>query len=567
MTRARRPRLVLIDPGLEPTTPGAGSSHAARYVLPLLAAAGDRSGVLVGRRGFRGACPLPVDCLVHDTLLHGTHAKVTAAGELDRLDDRGRWRWKLEPPWAAWHSRRRRAERIAAFAAGVLPALAELQPGDVVFVSTASELEVMGLARAIARVAPPRGIGWHVQFHTPLERGFAADRPRQARRLERIRRLLTTAHAVAAPHPLHLHATTPELAAEYRRLDAGDCDVLPYPISVGVGPLPARTASGPLRLAALGDARPEKNTHRLLEVVEAVQGDPLLAGAVHFVVQRNLGFPPDSTAAEHEAVRRCLAGLARRQGVDLLDGPLAEDRYAHHLASADVALLPYDQGRYRTRLSAILLETMAAGGVPIVSGGGWMARQLEELLRQHVERVVAASAGAEPVPLAALAAPTIGRAGLPVAITLPARTTAVLVDIDWPIAGDAALAEPPLRVSFAEAEQASATVVTAPTTTGPGRTLFPCPPAATSRPARLLLRPAVGADRVALDRVCVRGLTGAAAPPAGAGGVVVDTATDLPAAIAEVVRHADHYRRTARAAAEIVRRFHSPAAVVARLTP
>lgn len=566
MTPDDRPRLVIIDPSLEPAGPGERSSHAFRYACAVLTAS-DRRGVVVGRRGFAGQAGLPDRCVVHDTLPFGPHAKVTAAGELDRLDDRGRSRWRPQPPWAAWHRARRREERIEGFARGVQPLLADLRGGDVVFVSTASELEAAGLARAVARAAPPPGIGWHVQFHTPLERGYTADRPRQVRRLERVRRILAAAHRPAPPHTLRWHATTPELAAEYTRLGAGGCDVLPYPIVVAGGPSPGRgQAPRPLHLAALGDARPEKNSHRLLGVVDAVQRDPLLADAVRFVIQRNLGFPGASTAPEHEAVRRCLAGLAERTGVELLDGPLDEARYEAHLASADVALLAYDQRRYRTRLSAVLLEALACGAVPIVTGGGWMARQLEEPARRHLAVVTSTTDGGT-APVVDIAAARIGPGDLVLPCRLPARTVAVLVEITWPQAGPDALAEPPLRVALEGPDQVAATVITAPTGAHPGATLFPVLLTGESRSTHLRLRPAVGADRVEVARIRVRCLTGTAPPPCGAAGLVIDDADDLPAAIAEIARHADHYRAGAAAAAAAVRRTHSPAAVVARLVP
>lgn len=566
MTADDRPRLVIIDPSLEPAGPGERSSHAFRYACAVLAAA-DRRGVIVGRRGFAGPADLPEGCLVHGTLPFGPHAKVTAAGELDRLDDRGRSCWRPQPPWAAWHRARRREERIEGFARGVQPVLADLRAGDVVFVSTASELEAAGLARAVARAAPPPGIGWHVQFHTPLERGYTADRPRQVRRLERIRRILAAAHRPDPPHTLHWHATTAELAAEYSRLGAGGCDVLPYPILAAGGYPPRRApATRPLRLAALGDARPEKNSHRLLGVVDSVQRDPQLADAVRFVIQRNLGFPSASTAPEHEAVRRCLAGLAGRTGVDLLDGPLDDARYEAQLAAADIALLAYDQRRYRTRLSAVLLEALAWGAVPIVTGGGWMARQLEDPLRRHVALVTAAADGGS-APLLDVAAPRIGVAGLVLFCPLPVRTVSVIVEITWPISGPDALAEPPLRVALEGPDRVAATVITAPTGAHPGATLFPVLPTGESRSTHLRLRPAVGADRVDVARIRVRCLTGTAPPPCGAAGLVIDDTDDLPAALAELARHADHYRAGAAAASAVVRQAHSPAAVVARLMP
>ena len=86
------------------------------------------------------------------------------------------------------------------------------------FGAVASELEAIGLARAIAAARPPHGVGWHVQFHFPIFRGFAPDYPRQERRFTAACDALRVAAAAAAPHAITYHATTDDLAAEYERV-------------------------------------------------------------------------------------------------------------------------------------------------------------------------------------------------------------------------------------------------------------------------------------------------------------------------------------------------------------
>jgi hypothetical protein len=565
---ASGPRLVIVEPCLEPSAPGAAGSHAGRFVSALLGVAGQRRCTIVARRGFVAGAGIPEGCAVQATLPFGPHSKVTAAGELDRLDERGRRRFRPELPWAAWHRQRRREERIEGFARGVLPALADLRAGDVVFVTTASELEAAGLARALARSPLPVGIGCHVLFHTAIERGFSTDRPRQFRPLERVRRLLAGAVHEAAPHRLAFHATTPELAAQYTRLGVAPCGVLPYPVVVPPPPPGQRSAAGPLRVAALGDARPEKNSHHLAGIVDAVAARPVLAAAVTFAVQCNPGFAATSTAPGHEAVRRCLAALGDRPNVELVDGPLDDAAYVDQLHRADVALLAYDHDRYRTRLSAILLEALVAGAVPIVTGGGWMARQLAGAQADHAARIAAAAVGQR---LGLVRARTVHHPGLAVRCAVPAGTAALVVDVAWACDGTDALAEPPLRLACAtdddDAPPLPATVACAPSAGRTTAVLFPLRPVATPRTVTVHVGPVRAAAEVAIDRIAIDALAGAVPPPAGAAGVIVDDVADVPAALAEVARHADHYRHAAAALGDAVGAVHGPAALLERLVP
>jgi len=433
-------------------------------------------------------------------------------------------------------------------------------------VATASELEALGLARAIAAARPPQGVGWHVQFHFPIFRGFAADFPYQEPRLAAARRALHEAASAAAPHAVTYHATTAELATEYARLVPPPVSVLPYPVQVP--PSAERPTSGPLRVACLGDARPEKHSECLADVVREVAADPAVAGRVRFAVQTNIGYPATSRKPEHVAVTRSLAALALAAAagapVDLLAGPLDATAYARELAAADVLLLPYDQGRYRSRCSGVVLEALAAGAVPIMTGGGWMARQIAATVETHAAAVVSRS---RVLATRRLERPRIGRQPLTLDLgslaPLAGGAAAVAVEVTWEDTAPARLALPPVRLAVTGGPAGPATVLAAgaaglsaailPLTAGPGR--------------RLELTPACGADAAAPAAITVRELATGAPVPASAVGLVIDAAADTPAAIREVVRHADHYRTTAAAHAATVGRTAAADEIVRRLLP
>lgn len=554
-------RLVLIDPCLT----GLGS-HPYHYAAAVRAAArrGGCDVLLVTHRDFTAA---PADWEVLPACTHTAYSKYTLCGGLDRLDARGRGPWLPDMPWAMAHARQRREERIAAFAQDVLPALAGLAAGDAVLVATASELEAIGLARAIAAARPPQGVGWHVQFHFPIFRGFAADFPRQEPRLAVARRGLEEAARAAAPHAITYHATTAELAAEYERLAPPSVGVLPYPVQVP--PSAERPTHGPLRIACLGDARPEKHSECLADLVQQIGADPAVVGRVRFAVQTNIGYAATSRRPEHRAVSRSLAALARAAAagapLELLAGPLDAAAYARELAAADVLLLPYDQGRYRSRCSGVVLEALAAGAVPIVTGGGWMARQIAAVVAAHAATVVARSRVLATRRLEQL---RIGRRPLTLDLAAVAAVAgdaaAVAVEVAWENTGPAPLALPPIRVAVTGGPAGPATVLAAGAAAGVSTAILPL----TAGPGlRLEITPACGADAAMPKAVTVRELATGAPVPASAVGLVIDAPADAPAAIREVVRHADHYRATAAAHAATIGRTAAADEIVRRLLP
>lgn len=565
---AGRRRFVLVDPCL--TGRGSHPFHFAREVLAAAAARGCDC-TLAAWHGFR-----PDDCpatwRVHTPFRHTSYSKYTAFGELDALDERGRvpLAWRLQP--TAWWRERRREQRIAAFAEDVRPAIAGLNPGDVVLLATASELEAAGLARAIADLEPPRGIGWHILFHFPIYRGFGPEFPTQDRRLEPTRRRLHEAVQRAVPHVIHWHTTTPELACQYARILPGPVADLPYPIPQLQDRAPWR--AGPLRAVSLGDARPEKRTATLPDIVTACHA--ALPGSLEFAIQTNLGFPAGSRHPEHEAVRTAIDELRRLaergQQIDLLGGPLDAPAYAAELLRADAVLLPYDQDRYRSRCSGVMLEALAAAATPIVTGGGWMARQLAEPLRVHAKTLAARG---RPLHDERISGPRPTRErpfALPLATGLQGcgvdQHGIVVVESRWSLREDASLHAVPLRIAVGGGGPRPATMLSPDVEGRPAVACFALAPADIATGGlRLEFQPGSLATTAEPEELRVRCLAAEGPLPTSAVGIVVDSPADVAAALGEFTRHAAHYRETAAAHAPLVREACSGTAVVDRLLP
>ena len=561
-------RLILVDPCLD----GAGS-HPWQYAVAVLGAA--------RRRGFacelvcRSTARLPADATadwrVWPVLRFPGHSKLTAFAELDRLKVDGRPRW--QPPWETWARSRQRRSRVAAFAADLAPTIASLAPGDRVVIATASELDAVGLAQAIHATRPPAGIGWHLQFHGPilaLDSDVAAG---TAGRISRVSRLLDQAIRLAAPHRLHFHTPTEELAAEWSLVGAAPVSVLPYPIDLPADPaavpLLRPTAGRRLRIAMLGDARSEKNSQIAPALVNEIAEIRPLRDRLHFAIQTNPGFDPRSRREADIAVGQALEAIesiARRtpELVEPLAGPLPSAAYHRQLTAADALLLPYDQRRYRHRCSAVLLEALAAGKVAIVTGGGWMARRLQPALRAHVDHLVGLHPQAAVETFAVDAVPAGGMLSLPVAP--PPGAGLAVVEVTWRALGPPALLEPPLILTLGRSATPSSAILEADSSGTAVPVVFRLGHVSpTAGPTTLTLAIPTHHQAVALSGLRIRWLHGGHASPRGNVGIVIAGADGAAEAIEELVAHADHYLAGAARAAVALRQAHAPEAVLERL--
>ncbi len=506
------------------------------------------------------------------------HSKYTAFGELDRLAPDGSPRLRPALPWAAGHAVRRRRERIAAFAHALAPVVRRATAGDIVLLATASELDVAGLAAAIDAGRAAAGVGWHALFHYPLYRGLLPDFPRQERRLDRLRQLLAEALARTAPARIHIHVTTAELQAHYTRLGVAPIHVLPYPVRAAARDGRA-VSDRPLRIVTLGDARPEKGSHHLASLVERTNVDAALAGKVTFAIQANCGCPPNSWKAADRAVRTALGRLATlAQGpsppaaavssVELLPGPIMGTAYEAALAAADATILPYDQRRYHARCSGVLLESLSSGVVPIVTGGGSMGRLLADPIRAHVASLLGQAAILSQERHGPLRA---GRAQpWETQFHRPSGATAVVVALQWRVAGHEALLAVPARVELAgSGPNRSAALVAADPQGRESSALLPLPRLPAAGPLRLRVSPVDHPTPLELAQVTVTTIDAGPQPPVGAVGIVIPPSDDLVAglvaALHELVRHADHYRSSAARLAPMVAERHRGDRVVAAL--
>ena len=183
-------------------------------------------------------------------------------------------------------------------------------------------------------------------------------------------------HALQSKNfPISFITDTIELSNSYEK-NLG-VPVTPVPVAVSVRPSIAKqssqTLSEPVCFCFMGDARSEKNYHRLPEAIKKLEGSHLDTGKIRFKLQSNFNSLHGDKG--YQQIRGALQAY-RSDKVELIYGPYDEEKYLQHMVTADIILIPYHTNQYANRSSSILVEAMALGKPVIVPAGTWMASQV-----------------------------------------------------------------------------------------------------------------------------------------------------------------------------------------------
>jgi hypothetical protein len=146
------------------------------------------------------------------------------------------YRWVQR--FKSFQAERRRESLIGQFArdCAVFFQNLELTREDHVFFASISDLELIGLARFLARAPRTLKASWHVQFHFNLFDGRPPDYDRQFAAIQPMRVQLGAALASLAYHNLNLYTTTDELTDQFNHLGISHFQTLAYPIAKEFAP-------------------------------------------------------------------------------------------------------------------------------------------------------------------------------------------------------------------------------------------------------------------------------------------------------------------------------------------
>lgn len=539
-------KFVLVEHSLQNL-----GGHYYTYAYSVLGAA-EAAGyqpILAANRAFRDRRALPEHWQVHT--LFGAKSHWTIPG----LNTRG-WRARFDNFLLA--RRRRGLSRGFAAALAELFGKVMLAADDHVFVASASDADLLGLAMFLAAEPSSRSVTWHVQFHHPLFNGREPDFAAQADARGAARAAFKEALGRIPHHRLRLYCTTPQLARQYQHLDVGRFMALPYAIhALFRGPSEPQPQGHlrPTRVACLGHTRMEKGYDQLPQVIRALWSKYLSTGRGELLLQ-----------TRRRKLRHRLAALVRElgarsdsQGIAYAPFPLDLLQYAQLVRSVDVNLLLYDSTRYYARCSGVLLESLVAGVPVIVPAGGWLADQIDEPNQRHLDAI------AQQENESVLVVSALQFSGNPAVIPLAASHEAVQVMIEFrwqaPLGyGTYARLTLQQRTSTGQVEFAA---VVRGREHGPTRVLFNL--AGQRESLQLRWENAYGGDRIEVTDVRIAAIAGIRHPLAGLG-LTAAQPQQAPALVEEILEHLEHYRRAAQTLCTTYADYYSARSVVAICT-
>lgn len=302
----------------------------------------------------------------------------------------------------------------------------EFRRGDQVFLTTVSELELMGLAIYLSTSPSSRNATWHLQFHFNLFEGRPNGFAKQTMVQRKVRGCFLAALSRIPDHALRFYCTSEELVEQYARLKVADFSRLPYPVNeqfapsvnrarkakvisiatpvasmhasgldsntteaeeIEVGSAESQTRDQPVRMIVPGELRREKGSVLHLQgVVDDLWEDYLSVGRLQVAVQR-----PKRKLLRGEKLKLSLPDKRTTVGghevIDYLRHPLSEQQYGNFIRESDFGLMLHDSRAYYSRRAGVLGELLSCGKPVIVPAGCWLAHQIQESLFRHVGNV------------------------------------------------------------------------------------------------------------------------------------------------------------------------------------
>lgn len=293
--------------------------------------------------------------------------------------------------WQRAHSWR----KCSAFAADSIRLFQQvrLEEGDVVFIPTLAEEDMLGLLGLFQSRPETRKATWHLIFRRNIYQNRDPEYAAQDESLRSLRNSFRRFQSHLHGQRVYFYTDTEALTTQYNRLGVAHFRTLPIPVAadyrvdaqgadIGQPQAEARAAERLLHVVYVGDARTEKGYHWLTHLV----GDAFAARLpVRFTFQSNYNVPQGEPAPV--VARAQLEALPAECRVDLITRPLGSEEYRRLVLDGDLVVVPYERDNYYARSSGIFAEALVAGKPVIVPGGTWMATELNSAISQYHEQM------------------------------------------------------------------------------------------------------------------------------------------------------------------------------------
>ena len=243
---------------------------------------------------------------------------------------------------------------------------------SVVFFPTAHARELFAVVEFNQKFNENNKFSFHLEFRHPIKT-IPSDCNYEYWNKYRLLNDVWFNH-IATPlnNNIFLYCDTPELAKEYED---------EFKFEFGTLPIPFRSFllekkhshEEKLILGYFGDARDEKGFEHLPIIHKYFSQQFDLQGKYKFLIQ--------CTNANYWDGGRKVLNYFKKVNPEeyellFLEKPMTDIEYYDNFSKADICLLPYDPGIYRSRSSGCLSEAIALGIPSVVPNNTWMANQL-----------------------------------------------------------------------------------------------------------------------------------------------------------------------------------------------
>lgn len=263
---------------------------------------------------------------------------------------------------------------------------AKLRRGDVLFVPTLGETELLGIADLCSKYAPARELSWCLLLRRDLYSGRPIHHASQGDTLSsrRFRLAFEEIKKKTKGVDIKYFTDTDLLTDQYNRPRSAKFQTLPIPVGADFHPRPKRENLRPITMSYLGDARDEKGFPLLSSAMDLIYKSHIATQKVKLWAQSNYnleGGEPGSVASR-------LSLLAfPHESCDLVEGPFSSEEYVKNFDNADILLIPYEPEAYASRSSGVFAEALSGGRPTIVTRGSWMATILEPYRQSYLQAI------------------------------------------------------------------------------------------------------------------------------------------------------------------------------------
>jgi hypothetical protein len=262
--------------------------------------------------------------------------------------------------------------------------------GDIVFVPTLAEPEMLGLLDAFQKTPECSRASFHLLFRRNLYRGREASFAAQDNELLPVRNAFLSFRERLDGRDVRFYTDTEELTRQYNRLGIFPFQTCPIPHTE---PPLDDAPSEPVRVTYLGDARAEKGYQYFPPLVQNLWSNYAVPGKAKFVIQSNYNVEPGEAQA---VVARSLLQAFPADRVELILTACSSERYRELLLSAGLMVLPYDAQQYYARSSGVLIEALCAGIPVVVPSQCWLTKQIGDPVSRYLASLTNGSAAQIP---------------------------------------------------------------------------------------------------------------------------------------------------------------------------